>query len=229
MQAINTTANGGNGMERKCAHCKNAISIDKNNITNVLQFQNKYYHSQCFEEMARSKANSKRGKPEIWKEALSNICELEHDTKKLLEMHFAKNDLNEWLLNHYNITAVPSTFWQRVADLERGIYRRKKCKPISVSTLFGVWVWGQNKLNEIARNNKIVNNGPKCDDERLIYDLAILINKVPDYLAYKAKQEAEKEVVENVVRVDYNKMIRTDRKIEDGLDDISDLLDDDDD
>lgn len=211
-------------MERKCAHCKDIISIEQNNIIDVLQFQGKYYHSQCFEEMASQKANSKRGKPEMWREALDDIWELEANTKKLLEMNFAKDELNEWLLNHYNITAVPSTFWQRIADLERGIYKRKKCKPVSIVTLSGAWKWGQRKLDEIARNNKVNHSGPKSDDERLVYDFAILIGKISNYLAYKAKQDAMKQETKTTVYVNYDNIQRKENTQE-GLDDISDLLD----
>ena len=73
-----------NIMTRKCAKCKGEIEIDSTNITDVLKFQDKYYHSKCFEDMATQKAASKRGKPQMWQEALDNIWELESETKKML-------------------------------------------------------------------------------------------------------------------------------------------------
>ena len=57
---------------RKCACCKGVINIDKRSINNVLQFQDKYYHYNCFERMATEKAASKRGKPQMWKDALGS-------------------------------------------------------------------------------------------------------------------------------------------------------------
>lgn len=214
-----------NKLERKCAHCKGVIEISKNNICGVLQFQKKYYHCECFKELAANRVSSKRGKPEIWRDALDNMRGLESDTKKVLEQYFAKDELNEWLLSNYNITAVPSTFWQRIADLECGIYRRKKCKPVSIATLSGAWKWGQRKLDEIARNNKVNHNGPKNDEERLIYDLAILIGKMSSYLAYKAKQDVAKvETKTNIVHINYDNIQKTEKSFE-GLDDISALID----
>ena len=218
-----------NIMTRKCAKCKGEIEIGSNNITDVLKFQGKYYHSKCFEEMATQKAVSKRGKPQMWQEALDNIWEIEAETKKMLEQQIAKDNLNTYLLENYNITMIPSRFWQIVADLEIGKYKGKRCKPIGISVLYGCWKWGQHKLNEIARYNKSHNKGPADDNARLMYDLAILIGQVPQFLAYNDKQkvaeiERRKEIKEST-KVDYSRIPNT-KKGSDGFQDISSLVDD---
>ena len=110
---------------RKCACCKGEIEIDKKNISNILYFQDKYYHLNCFEVMAAEKTTSKRGKPQMWQDALDRIWELEEETKKMLEHFIAKDELNVWLLNNYDIVTVPSYFWQLVSDLENGKYKNK--------------------------------------------------------------------------------------------------------
>ena len=183
---------------RKCACCKGVVEIDKHNISNVICFQGKYYHYDCFEHLASEKAASKRGKPQMWQEALGNIWALEDETKKMLEQFIAKDELNIWLLNHYNITSVPTRFWQIVADLEGGTYKGKRCKPVSIITLCGCWKWGQQKLNEINYYNKSHNKGPKDDNARLAYDLAVLVGKVPNYLAHKTKQKAAKSEMSRI-------------------------------
>lgn len=183
---------------RKCACCKSAIEIDKYNISNVICFQGKYYHYDCFENLASEKAASKRGKPQMWQEALDNIWVLEDETKKMLEQFIAKDELNIWLLENYNITSVPTRFWQIVADLEGGMYKGKRCKPVNIITLCGCWRWGQQKLNEINYYNKSHNKGPKDDSARLAYDLAVLVGKVPNYLAYKTKQKAAKNEMSRI-------------------------------
>ena len=217
-----------NIMTRKCAKCKGEIEIGSNNITDVLKFQGKYYHSKCFEEMATQKAISKRGKPQMWQEALDNIWELESETKKMLEHYFAKDKLNDWLLENYDIVSVPSYFWQLVADLESGKYKNKKCKPISIITLYSMWQWGQKNLDKIAINNKSKHKGPKNDNDRIRYDFAILISHAADFKKHQNKinaMEAERQIAnkENI-KIDYNK-IKTINKNNEGLDDISDLLD----
>lgn len=214
---------------RKCACCKNAINIDKNNVKDVLQFQNKYYHSECFKNMATEKAASKRSKPQVWKDALERMWELETETKNVLEYTFARDELHFWLLENYNITTTPSWFWTIVADLHNGIYKGKRCKPVPIRTLCECWKWGQQKLNEINQNNKSHNKGPASDNERLRYDLAILVLRVPQFLAYKEKQKAaeierQREMKENI-KVDYSKIVNNTIQ-NNNLQDISSLVDD---
>lgn len=220
-------------VQRKCKACKNPIEIHRSNIRGVVYFKNFYYHSECFCDLAQQKIQSKRGNPQEWKEALENLSDLEKRTKELLTVRLPRQDatdaLNVYLLSQYNVTTMPKRFWQTVSDLNNGIYKQKRCKKISTETLLGAWQWGQRNLNDIDKRNKANHKGPADDNQRISYDLAILIKKIPDYLAAKAKREAAQEVAKETVRIDYSTMIRTDRKIEEGLDDISDLLDDDDD
>lgn len=180
---------------RKCAKCKGEIEIEKDNISSVLQFQDKYYHSDCFISMAEEKAASKRGKPQMWQDALERVWELEAETKKMLGHYFARDELNAWLLSNYDIIDVPTRFWQVVSELAIGKYKGKKCKPLDVKTLCECWKWGQKKLNEISAYNKFQGKGPADDSQRLMYDLAILIQKIPVYL----KKEKEENKISNEI------------------------------
>lgn len=216
-----------NIMMRKCAKCKGEIEIDRNNISSVLQFQGKYYHSDCFESMAEQKASSNRGKPEQWRDALDRLWELEAETKKMLEHFFVKDELNVWLLSNYDITMIPTRFWQVVAELEGGMYKGKRCKPVGISTLYGCWKWGQRKLNEINQYNKSQNKGPTDDNARLMYDMAILIGKIPNYLNYKEKQKAARnEMIRTAVSHDDIDMSKIGQGKKAKRKDISDISDD---
>ena len=211
---------------RKCACCKDVIEIDKRNISNVVCFQGKYYHYDCFEDMASEKAASKRGKPQMWQEALDHIWEIEADTKKMLEQFIAKDELNTWLLNNYDIVTVPSYFWQLVADLEGGMYKRKRCKPVSVGTLCECWKWGQRGLNKIAINNKMNHKGPGDDVDRLRYDLAILISKYPLFLKQQSKKlasQAALSIERQQPKINYSTLEKS--NINDDENDILDLMD----
>ena len=214
---------------RKCGGCSCAIEINRSDITDVLYYKNKYYHSKCFCEIAEKRSKAKRSTAAEWQEALDNLWELEADTKKMLESAWIKDDLNDWLLNHYNITTVPSRFWQILADLENGIYKRKKCKPVAMETLFGAWKWGQKKLDSISRNNKMNHRGPEGDDARIMYDLSIIISKVPNYLSHKSKMQilqVEEKRESARTHINYDNVQQTKIENNRGLDDISDLLDD---
>lgn len=217
-------------MIRKCAACPRPIEIDKEHTSNIVFYKKKYYHSKCFCDLATKRSQSKIKSASEWKEALDNLWELEVETEKMLKSSLTRDDLNEWLLANYDIAAVPTRFWQMVADLERGIYKGKKCKSISMDTLLGTWKWGQKKLDSIARNNKANHKGPQNDETRLVYDLAILVGKVPSYLAYKEKQKAveierQRELKENI-KIDYGKIVNNTKKNNNNLQDISSLVDD---
>lgn len=197
---------------RKCAKCKQEIEIEKNDITDVIYYEKKYYHESCFTEMATQKAASKRGKPEQWQEALDNLWQLEADTKKMIQKYFAREELNEYLLSNYDICMVPAYFWQLVADLENGKYKSKKCKPIEINVLLDIWKWGQKNLNQIALNNRANRKGPQNDDDRLRYDLAILIGHVGDFKKYKAREESQRNEIINSIKkqpkIDYSSLNR---------------------
>lgn len=178
---------------RKCGGCSETIEISRSDVSGVIFYKKKYYHLKCFCGIAEKRSRAKRSSAAEWKDALDGIVELESDTKKILESAWAKDDLNEWLLDHYNITSVPSRLWQMLADLERGIYKGKKSKSVSMETMFNVWKWGQRKLDEIAIKNKNNHLGPQNDMDRLMYDLAILVNKLPLYLK-KKETSADNEI-----------------------------------
>ena len=214
---------------RKCGGCSDTIEINRNSITDVLYHKNKYYHSKCFCDIAEKRSKAKRNTAVEWQTALDNIWELEADTKKMLESYWIKDDLNEWLLGHYNITTVPPRFWQVLADLEHGEYRGKKCKSVTMETLFGAWKWGQRKLDSIARNNKINHKGPVSDDARVMYDCSIIISKIPNYLSHKSKMkmlQAEEKRETQKTHINYDNVQKTKIENNGSLDDISELLDD---
>lgn len=217
---------------RKCHECQQDIPVDKKNITGIVYYKNYYYHMDCFCKLAEEKSKGDRGKPQEWKNALDNIAELERKTKVLLTSRIAHrgatDDLNDYLLSQYNVVEIGSRFWQVISDLGNGFYKGKRCKKVSADTILGAWKWGQHKLNEINKQNKMNHKGPENDEQRIPYDLAILVRKIPNYLAYKAKQDAfQAEIKMQTPRINYNDLYIAEVKHE-GLDDISDLLDDDD-
>lgn len=214
---------------RKCNACGQPIEIDMNDINDVVFYKTSYYHKSCFCNLAKQKAASKTGKPENWQYALDNLADLEADAKYRLQYPFIKDSFNDYLLKNYNVVAVPDRLWEVAATLEKGIYKRKKCKPISIKILHEAWQWGQHKLNKINSQNKMSHKGPTSDEDRILYDLAVLVNKIPNYLSHKAKldalqAEAKKETKIN--HINYDNVQKNKVENNNGLDDISDLLDD---
>lgn len=215
---------------RKCRHCGGQVILERDNIHGATYYKGGYFHSDCFQEYAQEKLAAAKRSPSIWATILSDISPYETEAVKMTNMHFKKNDFTSYLLQNYNITAVPESFWRTIGLLAKGEYKKKQCLPVDMITLFEAWQWWQRNLNRIAVNNKKnnkkqFNNG----EDRLKYDLAIIIRKIPNYLSYKAKQEAqiaEMEMQKAQPKINYNNIPQKQEKTENKFDDISDLLDD---
>lgn len=222
-------------LERKCNACKSIIEIDRSNVQGVVYYKKLYYHTVCFCQLAEKRSTLKSGKVTEWKNALDNVSELEREAKEIITHNRAvqptikrdTDDLNDYLLKQYNVKAISNArFWMAVNELQNGIYKGRRCKKVPVDTLLDAWKWGQRHLDEINKTNKRNHKGPEDDYARIPYDFAILVSKIPNYLAYKAKQEAEHAAVKiNAMHINYDNIQQVDIQTE-GLDDISDLLDD---
>lgn len=213
--------------KRKCKKCKGTIEIDKSNITGVVYYDNFYYHEQCFCDLCTQKIEKKRGGWTKWQAALDNLWQIKADTKQRIQQSRVKTDpLNDYLLEHYDVTAVPKNFWTAVADLDNGIYRSKRCKPVDIDTLLEAWKWGQGKLDEINMYNKSHKKGPIDDNTRLTYDLAILVNKMPRFIEYKKKHQAATEELAEVSSVNDIDMSRVGQNKYEARRDMSDISDD---
>lgn len=217
--------------KRKCHECGQDIWFEKKNITGIIYYKNYYYHLDCFCELAKQKSNSGKYKAQEWKGALDNIGELEKRTKELIGDRTAHKDetdiLNDYLISQYSFIKFPNRFWENVVNLSKGIYKRRRCMSVPIVTLLEAWKWMQPKLNDINRYNKVNNRGPADDEQRLSYDFAIVVKNIPNYLDYKTKNEMEemerKMRCRENINIDYNKIKSVNTN--NGLDDISDLLD----
>ena len=214
-------------LKRKCAHCKEEMVIERNHISGVVFFKNSYYHTDCLVQIATEKAfNKKTGKPTTWYDVVDKLPELEKEAKTKLNYYWMRDDFNNWILEHYDVVAVPDRFWSVMCDVSNGIYKKKKCKPIPMEDIFNTWKWGQSKLDKIAIDNKMSHRGPTTGDERVLYDLSIVIRKIPNYLAYEAKNKALEVMVQyskNTPKINYDNLDSSTNNNQ--FDDISDLLD----
>ena len=199
--------------------------MDRHNLDNIAFYQNRYHHVGCLVDKAnKGIASGKR--VAIWEKLLNRIPELQEEAKKNLGHGLIRDEFNEYLLNHYNIISVPNRFWQIIEDIGNGNYRKNKCRPTDIDRIFQTWKWGQSNLDKIASNNKIKNKGPKNDDERLNYDLAIVLKHVPQYLAYEAKNKAVAAEIKNTSVFEDIDLYRIGQKKTEKKNDVSDIFDD---
>jgi hypothetical protein len=215
-------------IERKCKQCKETIVIDADNIQGVALYNKSYYHTDCLRSNAEQKVADKKGKWQAWASALAQIEKYEQEAYKSIRASVVRNELNEYILDNYDVVAVPSRFWQIIADLENGKYRQKVCRPVSTEDVLGAWKWGQQRLDKLNVKNKMNNSGPAGDEERVMYDLAIIVSKMGKYWAYKGKQEAAAQtaIPETAQpKIDYTAISNTTKQNSEESHDIEDLMD----
>lgn len=211
--------------KRKCGTCGQDIVVDRHNLDNIAFYQNRYHHVGCLVDKANKGITSGK-RVAIWEKLLNRIPELQEEAKKNLGHGLIRDEFNEYLLNHYDIISVPNRFWQIIEDIGNGNYRKNKCRPTDIDRIFQTWKWGQSNLDKIASNNKIKNKGPKNDDERLNYDLAIVLKHVPQYLAYEAKNKAVAAEIKNTSAFEDIDLSRIGQKKTEKKNDVSDIFDD---
>ena len=216
-------------IKRKCGCCGEYLYINKNNIDDAIYYDKKTYHSSCFINICKKRSANKRVDiSEKWNWVYNHIKSIKNDTY----LHFIdlieKDEVYQFIKEAYDLTIIPTTVWQKLSNIYEGTFKGMSVG-IPPSDLLDMWKRKIDMLNGIAKKNetKGIHMQP---DQRLNYDLSILVNKYDSYLRWKEKQrilEAEKETekTQNIVSqsIGYTKNISQDNS---ETDDISDLVDD---
>lgn len=209
---------------RKCAKCKGVIEIDVDDIRGIVYFDKKFYHKDCFIETATKKAANKRSSLS-WQEALNDgLRQISKDAKYNIDYCYGRDLLFEHLLHNYDICAISSYANMLISNVVSGKYKGKS-KPILYRELAECWIDGQSKLNKIYINNKQLGKDMN-GDQRLIYDLAIVVNRFPKWKNAKIKSEKAKQEIINSVRFDDIDMSKIGQGKQVKRTDISDISDD---
>lgn len=210
---------------RVCKHCGETIHIERGNVHDVLKFEERYFHTKCFEAYVQNKLSGPRPRAR-WKNELNNIKKYENDAKEAVEFWFVRDDIYRHLLEHYDVTTVESPVFSRLDAVITGTYGRRS-KPIDYAEFVQCWREGQKTLDNIARNNKIAGKNI-TGQARINYDLAIVLKKFPQWKKWQEKLKAERIEAERAkkeaVRINLDDVYVAEVKQE-GLDDISALLD----
>lgn len=208
---------------RKCIHCKSDIVINRQCLGDVLRYEGKIYHKQCFSEVCRKKKNSKnKNIAEKWEKNLNNISLLSEQTIKFYSETIIKDEIYKIIQDNYIMT-VPQYVFVRLDSIYDGTYKGISV-PIPPDDLLDMWQQKLPYLNKVRQKN--ITLGKEMEPiQRLFYDLAILINKYPSYLAWKNKQKVfEEETIQNAMLTDQFQKNQNVDKEENA--DISDLVDD---
>ena len=220
------------GIKRKCGCCGEYLYINKNNIDDAIYYDKKTYHSSCFINICKKRSANKRVDiSEKWNWVYNHIKSIKNDTY----LHFIdlieKDEVYQFIKEAYDLTIIPTTVWQKLSNIYEGTFKGMSVG-IPPSDLLDMWKRKIDMLNGIAKKNetKGIHMQP---DQRLNYDLSILVNKYDSYLRWKEKQrilEAENKKKIEESKTSTNQNIICAKSNEGNLnqknDDMSDLVDD---
>ena len=217
----------GDVLVRKCDKCKELLEINVHDIHDIALRKGKYYHTSCLIDHATKKVDAKKGVWQTWQETIDNIDKYEENAKNTLKNYWARDEINNYLISAYDIVSPPDRLFEVIAQLNNGVYKNKRCNPINNYDLLGAWKWGQHNLDKIYRNNRMRGVGPQTDEERILYDLAVIVRKMPIYFKRKSEEaaiEANANFESSQPKIEYTNINRTSKPNNEI--DILDMLDD---
>lgn len=219
-------------VKRVCANCihnddyGSNVTLIRNNVNNVILFEGKYYHKDCFINMCNEKISKRKTKK--WIDALENINVYECDAFNLTNEYFDKDDVYQFIIHNYDLVVIPSYTWTKINKIYTGELEGMSVG-IPPAHLFDMWKRQIGFLNKTYSRNKT--KGKEMNNaQRLNYDLSILINKYDSYLAWIESQKIlEKDTIskpqQQVNKINYQTLSNMKNEKENNSDDIDILLD----
>lgn len=187
--------------KEKCFGCKKQIDFSTDDAA---YYDNHFWHADCIVK------KSQKTKTPKWKVAVETLndsrdfarkklqyinAEFEDALKDIRKYRAAANQaicnwkaqsqLNDYIRDAYSVKNVP---WQALGQIYKGTYRGLK-SPIPAEHLLDMWQRKQKYLNKVYQNNK-THGKSFTPEQRINYDIAILIKKYDSYLQWKREQEA---------------------------------------
>lgn len=216
------------GIKRKCNCCGECFYISNENIDDAIYYDKKTYHSKCFINICNKRSNMKRKDvSQKWIYVLKNLDQIKQESYEHLQTAVTKENIFNFIRDAYDVTIIPSTVWQKLGHIYDGTLKGMSFG-IPPEHLLDMWEKKISILNGIANRNTIKGKSMTID-QRINYDLSVLVNKYDSYLKWIEKQkiiEAEKEIERNENIVSKSIGYSIPKTKEDGIDDISDLVDD---
>ncbi len=216
------------GIKRKCSCCEEYFYINNENIEDAIYYDKKTYHSSCFINICNKRFKMKREDiSQKWTWILNNLPSIKQESYEHFSIAIAKENVFDFIRNAYDVTIIPTTIWQKLASIYNGTFKGMTFG-IPPEHLLDMWKRKIDMLNGIAEKNKIKGN-PMSTDQRINYDLTVLVNKYDSYLRWLEKQkilEAEKEIEKNENIVGKSVGYVAQKVSSNNSDDISGLVDD---
>lgn len=216
------------GIHRKCGCCGEDFYISNKSIEDAIYYDKKTYHSSCFINICNKRSKMKRADvSQKWTWVLNNLEHIREESFRHLNLAITKEGVFDFIKDTYDITIIPTTVWQKLGNIYNGTFKGMSVG-IPPEHLLDMWKRKIDMLNGIANRNS-TKGITMNTDQRINYDLSILVNKYDSYLKWLEKQkvlEAEKEIEknENIVRKSVGYVAQ--KANDNNSDDISGLVDD---
>lgn len=98
--------------------------------------------------------------------------------------------VTDWIYKTYDISFLPKYFFMNLSKISKGKYKGLN-KPVAWVDLLDMWQRKMPYLEKVHIKNE--QQGKHIEGmARINYDLAIILSKYDNYLAWKSEQEAEK-------------------------------------
>lgn len=220
---------------KTCFKCKKEIDLVNED---KVKFQNHFYHLDCFNQLCLKPTQK-------WKNASKfveqYISDAEYDTEKLKQKYnmtpsqikesklaadrevdkwYTESDLCSFLRQKYNTDKLPYTYLKQVFN---GNYKGIT-KGIPANHLLDMWRRKSNYLDKVYLNNK-TKGKDFSTEQRIKYDLAILVSKYDGYLKWLETQK----LIEIEPKIENNNLITNDiyiSKTDSNQKDLNDVIDD---
>lgn len=183
-------------MTRTCDECKETLEINESTINDIVYYNKKYYHLDCFVNMCnRKKTNKRYGQK--WIDVLSNLNEIKKDSQKFCKDMYYKDLIYNFILANYNITVLPTKIFTKLDGFFTGTYKGMSIS-MNPEDLYDMWTRKIQYLNKVNAKNKQKGKSISGAD-RVNYDLSVLLNMYDSYLDWKEKNKRQEQEVEEVV------------------------------
>ena len=216
------------GIKRKCSCCGEDFYISKDNIDDAIYYDKKTYHSSCFINICNKRSQMKREDvSQKWTWVLTHLDSIKQESYDHLKLAVAKENVFNFIKDVYDVTIIPTTVWQKLSNIYNGTFKGMTYG-IPPEHLLDMWKRKIDMLNGIANRNSTKGKTMNAD-QRINYDLSVLVNKYDSYLKWLEKQkilEAEKEIEKNENIVGKTIGYVSQKTEKSNVDDISDLVDD---
>ncbi len=178
---------------KACAFCKEKI-IKENNC--YVERNGKAYHNNCFIEYMTTIKNLR------WRWTKEQCEKYIEEFISKIKSKNTRKALTDYIFEFYGITYLSKSFYIKLDSIYKGRYLHFK-NAVSPEDLLDMWKRQANYLKSVNLVN--INKGKIIKDEnRVNYDLSILLSKYDSYCKWKLEKETENKRLEAQI-ADINK------------------------